>query len=81
MIAILNLREQTSIHEMGGSAPDCRFLLNNDLPDKSIEGKSSYIVNSKDVINVTGKCNADGKLIWSAPKGACLRRCFKIYFG
>ena len=63
------LEQKLAIHEMGGSAPDCRFLLNNDLPDKSIEGKSTYIVNSKDVINVTGKCNADGKLIWSAPKG------------
>ena len=54
---------------MGGSAPDCRFLLSNDLPDKSVAGKTTFIVNKNEVINLTGRFSADGKLSWSAPKG------------
>jgi len=63
------LDQKLAIHEMGGSAPDCRFLLSNDLPDKSVAGKTTFIVNKNEVINLTGRFSADGKLSWSAPKG------------
>lgn len=69
------LEQKLAVQEMGGSAPDCRFLLNNNQPDKSVAGKTTYIVNKDDVINITDKVGADGKLKWSAPKGDwCIMR-------
>jgi hypothetical protein len=69
------LKQKLAVEEMGGSAPDCRFLLNNDLPDKNVAGKTTYIVNVKDVVNITDKFNSDGTLVWSVPKGDwCIMR-------
>ncbi len=50
--------------ELGMSAPDCRTLLEV-LPAAPVDA----VVKSGDILNITGKMNADGKLKWEAPKG------------
>lgn len=69
------LNEKLALQEIGGSAPDCRFLLNNDAPDKRIGGKTTYVVAAKTVINLTDKMDNTGQLSCSLPKGEwCIMR-------
>jgi len=63
------LEQKLAIHEMGGSAPDCRFLLDNTLPDKNLGSKSTYILKKEDVINLSSNFDSNGVLTWKAPKG------------
>lgn len=50
--------------ELGGSAPDCRFLLNDSPPVKGEEDASIG-----DIIDITDKLAEDGTLNWEAPSG------------
>lgn len=57
-------------HELGGSAPDCRFLLTNTSQQEAQKkGKTVYRVNRKDVIELTAKMDKNGVLNWDAPVG------------
>jgi hypothetical protein len=57
-------------HELGGSAPDTRFLLTNKLQNsRSLQETTSYIVKKDEILNLTSKMNADGDLNWEAPDG------------
>lgn len=61
---IKDLKLKVGTSELGLSAPDCRFLL-NDHP--SLPGEEDVFV--EDVIDISEKTTADGRLIWNVPKG------------
>lgn len=61
---IRNLVDKAVFHEVGGSAPDTRHLL-TDVPASPGEEDARLA----DVVNLTGKLNADGTLDWQAPAG------------
>ena len=50
------------VHELGGSAPDCRFLLTND--PKAFRGadKPAFVVSSSQVRDISGLMSEDGQL-------------------
>lgn len=59
-------------HELGGSAPDTRFLLDNVSQPKNIRGKngkSTYRVNKEEVIDISSFLDEEGILEWEAPDG------------
>lgn len=66
-VAFLDLK--LGFHELGGSAPDCRFLLDNARADSKTTGQMAYKIKKEDIINITRHLNADGTLAWSAPEG------------
>jgi hypothetical protein len=57
------------LHELGGSAPDCRFLLDNTRPDRNMTGKKTYRIKKEDIIDLTRNMDAGGSLAWDAPAG------------
>ncbi|MDR1632751.1 MAG: glycoside hydrolase [Dysgonamonadaceae bacterium] len=57
------------LHELGMSTPDCRFLLDNTLPDKNMTGKTTYRIKKDDVIDISRYMDASGRLVWDAPEG------------
>jgi hypothetical protein len=61
-IDALDLKSATK--ELGMSAPDCRPLL-----EISPAIADEVMVNSADILNITGKMNANGSLSWVAPAG------------
>jgi len=67
---ISDLAYKLGFHELGGSAPDCRFLLGN-IPrgGKTTEDKTTYIVKQDEIIDLTSKMDEEGKLNWDAPEG------------
>lgn len=62
-ISDLNLK--LGFRELGGSAPDCRFLLEND-PGKAGTGLR---VRKEEVRNISERMDASGNLDWQAPAG------------
>lgn len=66
---ISDLDLKLAYHELGGSAPDTRFMLTNTQGDKKQQEKITYVVKKEDVINLTSKIDDKGKLIWDAPGG------------
>lgn len=62
---IRNLREKCAFSELGGSASDCTTLL-DDIP--GTDGEQD-IANTDDVIDISDKLDASGKLRWDAPPG------------
>jgi len=72
---ISDLELKLGFHELGGSAPDCRFLLGNIPRDnrKSVhkmpDEKSTYIVNKEEVVNLSSSMDPEGKLSWDVPGG------------
>ena len=57
-------------HELGGSAPDTRFLLTNSTQNNNRTlGKTTYIVYKEDVLNLTSKMDGEGNLKWEVPEG------------
>jgi hypothetical protein len=68
LISDLNLK--LGFRELGGSAPDCRFLLGNVPRNKSntVEGFTS-IVKKGEIIDLTTKMDKEGHLVWDAPGG------------
>jgi len=68
LIAHLDLK--LGYHELGGSAPDTRFLLTNELlKNRSLQEATSYIIKKDEILNLTSKMDADGNLTWKAPEG------------
>ncbi len=57
-----NLFTKSGAGELGGSAPDCRFLL-DDYP--SVNGEQDAMI--EDIIDLTDKISDDGILKWDAP--------------
>lgn len=69
---INNLDYKLGFHELGGSAPDTRFLLDNETQLKNKSVKSSepvYIVNKKDIVDVSSFMDENGNLGWKVPEG------------
>src|SRR5690606_1997110 len=65
---ITNLDFKLGYHELGGSAPDTRFLLSNSLQINKIQEKqSSYIVGKKDILELTSHMDDEGNLNWNVP--------------
>jgi hypothetical protein len=67
--AITFLDYKLGFHELGGSAPDCRFLLDNSRPDPSTVGRTTFRIRKDDILDLTGQLRADGRLVWDAPNG------------
>jgi hypothetical protein len=65
---ISDLELKLGFHELGGSAPDCRFLLGN-RPDARNMDIQAYRVDQKEIIELTGSMDAGGKLVWEVPAG------------
>ena len=63
---IENLELKAGYKELGGSAPDCRFLL-NDHPSSP----SEQDVLLGDIRDISGKMAPDGTLNWSTGTGTC----------
>lgn len=61
---IRDLAAKSGAQELGGSAPDCRFLL-DDVPAKEGEEDTSLA----DIIDLTANVTQDGALMWEAPEG------------
>jgi hypothetical protein len=61
---ISDLSAKTGARELGGSAPDCRFLLND---NPAVDGEEDTKLD--DIINITSKMSPDGTLTWSVPPG------------
>ena len=61
---ISHLTEKSGARELGGSAPDCRFLL-NDHP--KVEGEEDTLL--EDIIDITDRFSKDGTLRWKMPAG------------
>jgi len=58
----LNLKNST--RELGGSAPDCRFLLNT---APALPGE--FAVKKENIINLSSKMDNDGVIRWDVPEG------------
>ena len=61
---IKDLDLKNASRELGGSAPDCRFLLETDPGEPG-----DIVINSDAIINLTAKMDNDGILHWNAPEG------------
>ncbi len=73
---ISDLDLKLGYHELGGSAPDTRFLLTNTLKNKGEnQKKSSFVVNKNEIQNLTSQMGAEGNFTWDAPPGEwCILR-------
>ena len=68
--AISDLKLKLGFTELGGSAPDTRFLLTNSKPrGNNSDGKSTYIIEKDDVVNLSSETDIEGNLKWQAPEG------------
>lgn len=67
---ITHLDLKLGFHELGGSAPDCRFLLGNEVKGKNEEQKNEiYKVDTEKVVDLSSKMDNNGNLKWDAPEG------------
>ncbi len=67
---ITDLDLKLGYHELGGSAPDTRFLLTNKpLQNKPDGNKTTFILKKDDILDVTSKMDSDGNFTWDAPEG------------
>ena len=66
---ISDLDLKLGFHELGGSAPDCRFLLGNRPGDPYPEEKRAYVVDKNKIISLSLMMDAEGNLNWDAPAG------------
>lgn len=67
---IESLDLKLGFHELGGSAPDCRFLLTNTPRREAKEiNKVSYRVDRENIIDLTTQIDKNGLLTWDAPTG------------
>lgn len=67
---ISNLDLKLGYHELGGSAPDTRFLLtNSSKKDRGSESKTTYIVKREDIVNLTSLMDDQGNINWKSPEG------------
>ncbi len=61
---IKDLDLKNATRELGGSAPDCRFLLNT---APAMPGELT--VKSSDILTISAMMNDDGRLRWDVPEG------------
>lgn len=61
---IENLKLKAMYEELGMSAPDCRFLLDDEPPQEGEED-----VRTEQILNLTDKLDAEGRLHWQIPQG------------
>jgi len=61
---IQNLELKAMYEELGMSAPDCRFLLDDEPPQEGEED-----VHTEEILNLTDKLDAEGRLHWQIPQG------------
>jgi hypothetical protein len=61
---IKDLALKSATRELGGSAPDCRFLLNTDPAQPG-----EVAIKQTKVLNLTAKMDASGTLRWEVPEG------------
>ncbi|MBD3268076.1 glycoside hydrolase [bacterium] len=61
---IRDLRLKSAFRELGGSAPDCRFLLNDCPPTPGEEDTHLH-----DILDLTDRMNSAGILDWHVPEG------------
>lgn len=66
---ISHLELKSGFRELGFAAPDSRFLLENIPDDTKQEEKGSYLINIKEIVNLSANMDAVGKLEWQAPNG------------
>lgn len=66
---ISDLDLKLGFHELGGSAPDCRFLLENEPRSDWEEVKETYHIPLSEIVDLTEKMDEQGKLNWEAPSG------------
>ncbi len=66
---IYHLSAKLGLVELGGSAPDCRFLLANKRRDNAKSHPKPYLVESADIVDLTDKMSPDGTLDWKVPSG------------
>jgi len=67
---ITDLDLKLGYHELGMSAPDTRFLLNNELRNNTKpQENTSYIVKKDEILNLTSQMDNKGNLNWEAPDG------------
>ncbi len=73
---ISNLDLKLGYHELGGSAPDTRFLLTNQPSfGRHSAQESSYVVKSDEIVNLTANMDQQGNFSWKAPLGEwCIMR-------
>ncbi len=67
---ITDLYLKLGYRELGGSAPDTRFLLNN-KPGRNNPNtdETTYVITKEDIVDLTTKMNDEGKLEWQVPEG------------
>jgi len=65
---ISDLDLKLGYHELGGSAPDCRFLLGQRRVSQDLE-KNFYRVDRQKIVDLSSRMDAEGKLNWEAPEG------------
>jgi hypothetical protein len=67
---ISDLDYKLGFHELGGSAPDCRFLLGNSPRNgKKTADETTYIIEKKEVLDLTSRMDNTGELTWDVPEG------------
>ncbi|WP_215223934.1 glycosyl hydrolase [Echinicola shivajiensis] len=66
---IFDLDYKLAVHELGGSAPDSRFLLENNPRIQKKLPSDAYIINPEDVKDVSKYMNEEGRLEWEVPDG------------
>lgn len=67
---ISNLELKLGYHELGGSAPDCRFLLGKVPRNRNIpEDSTTYMVKREEILDLTSLVDSEGGLTWDAPEG------------
>ena len=67
---ITDLDLKLGYHELGGSAPDTRFLLtNSSTGSRNSKDNSSYILTKDDILDISSQMDANGNLNWQAPEG------------
>ena len=65
---ISDLDLKLGYHELGGSAPDCRFLLGQRKVNQNQE-EEAYRVDRQKIINLSSLMEEEGMLNWDAPAG------------
>ncbi|MCK4993000.1 MAG: glycoside hydrolase, partial [Bacteroidales bacterium] len=67
---ISDLDLKLGFHELGGSAPDCRFLLGNTVRNgRKTTGGTTYIIEKEKIIDLTSQMDNNDELSWYAPEG------------
>lgn len=65
---ITDLNLKLGYQELGGSAPDTRFLLDNEPRGRQRNSNvTTYTISKEDIIDLSGKMDKEGKLDWQVP--------------